>query len=60
MGMRAIIYRGIGKLAICPKCNGAMNSNRASRLICLDCGAVFKAVGLGPIDKELEYEEVTP
>ena len=56
--MKAIIYRGIGKLAVCPNCSGAMYSKEALRLECFDCRAVFEVVEQGLTDNNMVYEEV--
>lgn len=56
--MKVTIYRGIGKLTVCPNCSGAMHLREALYLECFDCRAVFKVVGPGPTDNNMVYEEV--
>lgn len=59
MSMKTTIYRGLGKLAICPKCGGAMITDMCLQLRCWDCGVTFVAIGEGISEREIEYEEVS-
>ena len=57
MSRRAtILYQG--RRAICPKCSGMMTGNEI-RKKCIDCGSIWKCVGEGITENELQFEEIT-
>lgn len=47
-----------GQRAICPSCAGLMTGDVLQKR-CIDCGAIWKCVGEGINENELQYEEVT-
>ena len=50
-----ILYHG--RRAICPNCSGMMTGNEISKR-CIDCGSMWRCVGEGITENELQFEEI--